>query len=242
MADDKAKKDEIADALSRIEHDVPSEHAPSESIPSSPIAPRVPQVPPPPPASAAEFRRPSRPTAPGGSPSRPAAPAPTPTPAKSPSTAKPSPAKPKPARPDRPDRPAAPPTTVWSEAEAAEVRAHVDGESGDVIIDDDDAVIMPAPEPEVFAPHAPAKPAVSAAGMPRSLGFRRTVIPILLTCGVLLIGIGALKWVGGDDSLFSEMSTIMSATLGGSGVFLLLVAVLNMMQVRAELAQAKRAG
>ena len=99
---------------------------------------------------------------------------------------------------------------------------------------DDDAVIVPAPEPEVFAPHAPTAPA--GPGGIRSLAFRRTVIPILLTCGVLLIGIGSLRWVGGPDSVFAETSIPLSATLCGTGCFLLIIAVLNMLQVKSELA------
>jgi hypothetical protein len=105
---------------------------------------------------------------------------------------------------------------------------------------DDDEVIVPAPTPDVFAPRpAPQKP-VGPPGI-KGLGFRRTVIPILLTCGVLLIGIGLLKWLGGSESLFSEMALRVSATLCGAGVFLLLVAALNMMQVKAELAAAAAA-
>ena len=104
------------------------------------------------------------------------------------------------------------------------------------IVDDDDAVIVPAPEPEVFAPHAPKVP--TGPGGIRSLAFRRTVIPILLTCGVLLIGIGSLRWLGGPDSIFVDMSIPLSAALCGCGFFLLLVAVLNMLQVKGELAAA----
>ena len=108
------------------------------------------------------------------------------------------------------------------------------------IVDDDDAVIVPAPEPEVFAPHAPKAPA--GAGGIRSLAFRRTVIPILLTCGVLLIGIGSLRWVAGPDSVFAETSIPLSAALCGTGCFLLLVAMLNMLQVRGDLAAAAKRG
>src|SRR5215213_8616479 len=79
MSHGDAEKDELADALSRIEHDAPSEAEPSAPIPPPPVAPQVP-----PPASAAEFRRPSRPAAPGAAGGRPAAPAPTPTPAPKP--------------------------------------------------------------------------------------------------------------------------------------------------------------
>jgi hypothetical protein len=145
-------------------------------------------------------------------------------------------AKQKPARPDRPDRPVGPPS-IASDDDSADVGSEYDPNE---IIDDGDAVIVPAPEPEVFAPHAPAKKPAKSVGVPNSLAFRRTIIPILLTCGVLLFGIGLLKWIGGADSLFSDMATALSATLCGAGAFLLLVAVLNMLQVKAEMAQVKR--
>ena len=126
---------------------------------------------------------------------------------------------------------------MWSDDEAAQVAAHYDPMSE--IVDDDDAVIVPAPEPEVFVSHTPKAPA--GPGGIRSLAFRRTVIPILLTCGVLLIGVGLLRWIGGPDSVFAETSIPLSATLCGTGFFLLLVAALNMLQVRGELAaMAKR--
>ena len=93
------------------------------------------------------------------------------------------------------------------------------------IVDDDD-VIVPAPDPEVFAPHAPPAPTQIATGPTgiRSLAF--------------LIGIGLLRWLGGIDSIFADMSIALSATLCGTGAFLLLVAMLNMLQVRSELAAA----
>jgi hypothetical protein len=233
--DSDAEKDDLADALSRIEHDVPSETEPSAPIPPPPARPT-------PPASAAEFRRPSRPSAPGPTATPPAAPAPTPKPPTPPPAPVAKPRAARPDRPDRPDRPTGPPTTQWSEDEAAEVAANYNAyDPMSEIVDDDDAVIVPAPEPEVFAPHAPAKkPTMGPMGVPNSLGFRRTVIPILLTCGVLLIGIGLLKWIGGSESLFRDMSMTISATLCGAGAFLLLVAALNMMQVRSELAAATR--
>ncbi len=146
-----------------------------------------------------------------------------------------------PQRPDRPDRPQAPPSTAWSDEEAALVQSHYDPTSEVVNDDDDVAVNVPAPEPEVFAYRAPAtKSPTGTVPILKSLVWRRTVIPILLTCGVLLIGIGSLRWLGGAESIFADMSIPLSATLCGSGLFLLLVAVLNMLQVKAELAAAAR--
>ncbi len=233
---DRARR-ELADALARVEHDLPSEAEPAAPLSPQPTPPSPPVQPP---ASAAEFRRPSRPEGPSAPSSRPAAPStspsPAPTPPPPPASTRPKPARPQ--RPDRPDRPEAPPSTVWSQDEAAEVAAHYDPMSE--IVDDDDAVIVPAPEPGVFAPHAPSPRVASGPGGIRSLAFRRTVIPILLTCGVLLIGIGSLRWLGGPESIFADMSIPLSATLCGCGFFLLLVAVLNMLQVKGELDAAAR--
>lgn len=187
----------------------------ADGLPDKPPRPAQPPNAAQPPRSASEFRPPSPP--------RPAASAPAPTPD----------AKPKPARPERPrpDRPAAPPSQTPADEQADAVN----------IIDDGDAVIVPAPDAQVFAPKPasarPARPSIT-----RSLGFRRTIIPILLTCGVLLLGIGLLKWIAGADSLFSDMALSLSAVLCVSGAFLLLVAVLNMLQVKAELQQARRSG
>jgi hypothetical protein len=214
--------DDIADALERL----------ADGQPDKPPRPAAP------PGASSEFRaaRPAEPEA--------TTPPKTPTSAKPPPAAKPKPARPD--RPDRPDRPVEPPSTQWSDDEAAEVRAAAAAEPAEYnplseIVDTDD-VGVPAPEDEALAPHAPAKePAPRRSiGVPRSHEFRRTVIPILLTCGVLLIGIGALRWIGGAESVFSDMSTPLCATLCGVGAFLLIVAALNMLQVKAELAAATK--
>jgi hypothetical protein len=219
--------DDIADALERL----------ADGLPDKPQRPAAP------PGAASEFRAPARPAAPDASAAAADAAAPRP----------PAPAKAKPARPDRPDRPdrpAAPPTTQWSEDEATEVRAAAESAEpaeynplSEIV--DDDAVIVPAPDADVFARHAPAKQSgvEESIGLSRGHAFRRTVIPILLTCGVLLIGIGALRWIGGAESVFSDMSTSLCAALCGVGAFLLIVAALKMLQVKSELAAAaKRAG
>jgi len=189
----------------------------ADGLPDKPARPAQP------PRSAGEFRAPPpRPAGPEKDAPRPAAPAPAPPPGPA--------AKSKPARPERPrpDRPAEPPPEATPEDQADVVN----------IIDDGDAVIVPAPDAEVFAPKA--TPKVMKTSLTRSLGFRRTIIPILLTSGVLLLGIGSLKWVAGSNSLFSDMNLMFVGTLCGSGAFLLIVAVLNMLQVRADLEQGKQ--
>ncbi len=95
-------------------------------------------------------------------------------------------------------------------------------------------MMMPAAEAASFAGHAAGKALPRRAAERDRLRFRRTMIPILLTCGVLLLGIGSLPWIAGADSVFADRSVVLSAMLCGAGVCLLLVAALNMLQVRAE--------
>ena len=66
------------------------------------------------------------------------------------------------------------------------------------------------PDAAVFAPRAGHAAQLPRAGLRRSalyqtIEFRRTIIPILLTCGVLMIGFGSLKYVMGEDSPLSEL-------------------------------------
>jgi len=92
----------------------------------------------------------------------------------------------------------------------------------------DDIVAAPAPDASVFAPRRPTRDLVAD----RQIHNRRTLIPILLTCGVLMPAVGALKWVRGPESPFSAWPVWAPIALGACGVVLLLLAVANMMQVR----------
>ena len=47
----------------------------------------------------------------------------------------------------------------------------------------------------------------------------------------------AVRWLGGDDSPFAALPAWVAATLAGVGVAFLAVAVLNVFQVREELAR-----
>ena len=99
-----------------------------------------------------------------------------------------SPGVPPPARPTAIPRPAAP-SAPRTPAAAPEPQP---------IVYDDDAVIVPAPDASVFL-HArknPTQPRAKAS-FGQSLSFRRTVIPMLLTGGVILIGLGVLRFIWG---------------------------------------------
>jgi hypothetical protein len=110
------------------------------------------------------------------------------------------------------------------EAEAAAV-AHV--------VEDDDTLNLPAPSPEVFA-HRPAPPRPRRELLSRTLGFKQTLIPILLTMGVLMIGIGAWSFYLGEESPVAG-DLVIQLSLLGIGVVMLGFCVLTMFQVRSQL-------
>jgi hypothetical protein len=94
--------------------------------------------------------------------------------------------------------------------------------------DDDEILAAPAPDPSVFAPRRPTRDLIAE----RRIHNRRTLIPILLTCGVLMPAVGALKWLRGPESPFAAWPMWVPLLLLGCGVVLLLLAAANMMQVR----------
>jgi len=124
----------------------------------------------------------------------------------------------KPARAPRPDRPSAPP------------RAAVES----------DIVSMDVPaQPSATAATSLSPEELEAA---RALDRKRTMIPILLTIGLLLLIAGAARWVVAEDSAFRLFNNVVSLALLGLGGLLLGVAVLNMLQVRDQLAAAATQG
>ena len=105
----------------------------------------------------------------------------------------------------------------------------------DQALDTDDAVAAPAPDASVFAPKQRTADLIAQ----RRLHSQRTAIPILLTCGILLPAIGALKWLAPRDSVFAQWDIWMPLALGQVGVLLLIVAVINMLHVRQALRQGQ---
>lgn len=106
------------------------------------------------------------------------------------------------------------------------------GDGGEA--DADDAVLMPAPSVEYLAhhPHAPTQPrGLQAGSLSRSVRFRRTLIPILLTTGLLMVLTAVLKYSVNPDAPLAAMPVWMAILLAVSGVALVVVAGLNVVQL-----------
>jgi hypothetical protein len=129
--------------------------------------------------------------------------------------------------------------TPEEQAMAHEAAIAAEAEAVAHIVEDDDTLNMPAPAPETFAyrplPARPRKELLS-----RTVEFKQTLIPILLTLGVLFMGIATWSLVLGEESPVAG-SALIPFSLLGMGAVMLLFAVLTMFQVRNQLAQPKPA-
>ena len=142
---------------------------------------------------------------------------------------------PQPQPTSRKQRPAAPaPREETSAAAPPEPRMQ--------IVDDDDAVMIPELAPERLAStslYGSTRADASAGGGARSLFFRRTMIPILLTCGAMFPALAAL-WFSTDlDHVVRRTGRWLPVTLVVLGAVFLLLGVVNMAQVRHLMAQRK---
>jgi hypothetical protein len=166
--------------------------------------------PPAPPASRAGPARPAAPVQPGGV-SRNVLP---------PGTRAPAP----PLSPNlTPPGGAASPASVPADVETTDVQP----------VDEDDRVIVPAAllsslGPRTHPPAAPREPLF------KSLRFRQTAIPVLLTTGLLLLFVTALKFVVNRDAVLATLPVGTCLAMAGAGILLLGVAALNMAQVRRQ--------
>ena len=95
-------------------------------------------------------------------------------------------------------------------------------------VDDPNISGAPAPDASVFAPRRSTRDLIAE----RRIHNRRTLIPILLTCGVLMPAVGSLKWLRGPESPFATWPIWAPLVLVACGVLLLLLAIANMVQVR----------
>ena len=92
----------------------------------------------------------------------------------------------------------------------------------------DDMLGAPAPDASVFAPRRSTRDLIAE----RQLNNRRTLIPILLTCGVLLPAVGSLKWLRGPESAFTAWPVWAPLLLAALGALMLFLAIVSMIQVR----------
>jgi hypothetical protein len=232
-------KDDLADALARLASGgapSPSDGVPSDQVPLTPdqTKQRRPSAPAPASSTSQSKSLPAssaRPNAPGVRPpsSKPASAARAPN----------SPSRPKPPKPVRPDAP----TLSQRPGESAPSPPVEGGDLGSSlanVIDDDDAVIVPAPGPAVFA-HRPAPPALTKrVPLHARLGFRRTMIPILLTLG-LALPVTAIWWmIQEDDSPIRELGWQFPVTLTVIGIVMLGLGILNMVQVKRQMDEQPR--
>ena len=225
-----SEHDDLADALSRMSGDEPP--APVRPPAVRPATVRPAAVKPVAPAvkpAAAVAPRVARPAAPA------ITPPPAPLAAPIPSTAPPV-VTPRPQRPMAPvARPAAPviapPVEPESYDEEPANETRTDEETG--IFDDGDSVIVPAPEASAFAPRTASVAARRAkAKQHQSLVFSRTLIPILLTVGVIFLVFGALRYTLGPESTLSLLPKVFSHLFIAAGAASLCMAVVMMFSVK----------
>ena len=138
-----------------------------------------------------------------------------------PATASRSGAASRPASPG-PARPAAP---VIASQSASEPQAQV--------IDDDDRVIVPAPTADVFLHHGTG---ASARRPPaRRLSLRRTLIPILLTAGLILFALGLLRFLWTENNPLAGLQPWLVAIMFVFALVLWGLAAVNMLAVKHQL-------
>jgi len=137
-----------------------------------------------------------------------------------------------PPRPAGPQRPAVPPPIAVPQAPVQEAQPE-----DNFVVEAEDSVIMPEMPVETLAQPATHHVARERMRYLRSIGVRRTIIPILLTLGVMLVAASTLRYFVSEDAPLYAMprwSCIVGYVLGG---LLLIVAGLNILQVRSELAR-----
>ena len=104
------------------------------------------------------------------------------------------------------------------------------------IIEDDDTIAA-APDASAFAPRASRKPA--QVHLYANLFFRRTIIPILLTCGLMFPIIGIWSMIDPNAPL-AAIGTGVETLLIVMGLILFLLGVVNAFHVRHVLANAAK--
>ena len=147
-----------------------------------------------------------------------------------------SPAKPRaksgsPARPAATQRPAVPPPIAVPQAPVQEAEPE-----DQFVVEAEDSVIMPEMPVEALG-HPVHHVARERNRYLRSIGVRRTIIPVLLTLGVMLLAASTVRYFVSEDAPLSALPPWASIVGYVIGAMLLMVAALNILQVRSELAR-----
>ena len=112
------------------------------------------------------------------------------------------------------------------------------------MLDDDDAVIVPAPPIEYLGHTHPHHPPVRAGGPQPAfyaIEHRRTIIPVLFTIGISMFAFGAARYVVSPDSPLGLQGAWFSFVLFGFGLVCLAACAVSVMQLQQVLAkQAKK--
>jgi hypothetical protein len=111
------------------------------------------------------------------------------------------------------------------------------GETFHVDAADADLVDMPAPSAETFFPK---NVSTTRSSTYRSLGLRRTMVPILLTSGVGLPVLAVMWFLTDADSPFRNTGIGLPIALIITGGILLAVGILNVIFLRNELREREQ--
>ena len=245
-------KDHLADALAALsagEHHEPDPHdheatptpapLPRQTAPK-PVGGQRPSAPVVKPIASIRPTAPSTPV-PQGRPiaaARPAAPAPAPAPLKSRPVI---PAANIPASARTPSPTVAAPSDFVAQDEPVETPLPAENENewmGTTPVDDD-TMMAPAPDASAFTAQSMSYKS-PAARMAKTSDLKPTLIPILLTTGMLFLLFSLLKFVRGADSPYAALPGWVVGMVAGMGGILLAFAVFTMMQVKEQLTRTKR--
>ena len=95
-----------------------------------------------------------------------------------------------------------------------------------------DRVNVPAPGPEVFLPRKSRSQRNARRRALESVGYRRTIVPIMLTLGVMLPTLCGLWYMLDEGSPFKKINSKLPPVLLGIGVLFLLCGILNVIQLK----------
>jgi hypothetical protein len=84
-----------------------------------------------------------------------------------------------------------------------------------------------------------ARRARAATVLARSINFKRTLVPVLLTTSVMMLITAATRFLAGEDSSFRIMPWWFTLTFLGFSVLMLLMGAFTMMQLKSQLAASE---